>query len=97
MTPLRLRSRQIVAVRSYVPAARFAGTANERTAAFDPLLSATRRSSGMRPRFSGAAPTMTSSWSVASIVKAAVSVDGAVTVEDDVDAARSVVADCARP
>src|ERR1051326_7563985 len=103
MTPLRLRSRHIAALRSYAPGLT-AGTPNVRTATLLPAVSATLRSSAAmatagagEPVGCSAAPTITLSSSVAAIVNAIVSVDGAGSAVDDGAAASSFVSESGRP
>src|SRR5437762_1743239 len=104
MTPFRFMSRHIVAVRSYAPGATPAGTSNDRTAVLLPAPSVTFLSSAAmatavaaEPVGCRAAPTITLSVRVASIVNAIASVDGAESAVVDGDAASSLVSESKRP
>src|SRR5437879_351480 len=104
MTPFRFISRHIVAVRSYDPGVTPAGTSNDRTAVLFPAASATFRSSAAmatadaeEPVGCRAAPTITLSAKVASIVNAIASGDGAESAVVDGEADSSVVCESDRP
>src|ERR1051326_5269812 len=112
MTPLRLRSRHIAALRPYAPGVT-AGTPNARTATLLPTVRAARffRAVGATLRSSAAmatagagepvgcsaAPTITLSSSVAAIVNAIGSVDGAGSAGDHGAAPSSFVSESGRP
>src|SRR5436190_12862551 len=104
MTPFRFTSRHIIAVRSYEPGAMPGGTSNDRTAVLLPAATATFLSSAAMatavaedPVGCRAAPMITLSVNVASIVNAIASVDGAESAVVDGDAASSLVSESKRP